>query len=297
MAAPLGFKTFNTGDVLSAADTNGYLMQGVLVFADAAARTAAITSPQEGQTSYLKDTDVIQVYSGAAWVTKSGGSSPLTTKGDLYTFGTGDTRLGVGANGTTLVADSSTATGLAWSAPAAGGGLTLIQETVANANSSITFGSIPGTYKQLLLTFHGLYQSNNTSAFSLRFNNSSTSEYSQQSWGFNNATPAIQVSSSTTTSVGMPTGLFGEAVNATAAYETATGSLLIDNYASSTKKKMYYGSRAYFFNAGMGEKQYHSLVGSWGNTSAITSLDVFRSQGAGTLSNLTDTSIRLYGIS
>ncbi len=36
MAAGLGFKTFNTGDVLSAADTNGYLMQGVLVFADAA---------------------------------------------------------------------------------------------------------------------------------------------------------------------------------------------------------------------------------------------------------------------
>ncbi len=32
MAAGLGFKTFNTGDVLSAADTNGFLMQGVLVF-------------------------------------------------------------------------------------------------------------------------------------------------------------------------------------------------------------------------------------------------------------------------
>jgi hypothetical protein len=125
MAAPLGFKTFNTGDVLSAADTNNYLMQGVLVFADAAARTAAITSPQEGQTSYLKDTDVIQVYSGSAWVTKSGGSSPLTTKGDLYTFGTGDTRLAVGTNGHTLVADSSTATGLKWAAPAGGGGKVL----------------------------------------------------------------------------------------------------------------------------------------------------------------------------
>jgi hypothetical protein len=75
MAAPLGFKTFTTGEVLTAADTNGYLMQGVLVFASAAARTAAVTSPQEGQTSYLKDTDEIQVYSGSAWVTKSGGSS------------------------------------------------------------------------------------------------------------------------------------------------------------------------------------------------------------------------------
>jgi hypothetical protein len=75
MAAGLGFKTFNTGDVLTAGDTNGYLMQGVLVFADATARSAAITSPEEGQTSYLKDTDVIQVYSGSAWVTKSGGGN------------------------------------------------------------------------------------------------------------------------------------------------------------------------------------------------------------------------------
>jgi hypothetical protein len=68
MAAGLGFKTFNTGDVLSAADTNGYLMQGVLVFANAAARDAAITSPQEGQCCYLKDTDAVQTYSGSAWV-------------------------------------------------------------------------------------------------------------------------------------------------------------------------------------------------------------------------------------
>jgi hypothetical protein len=43
-----------------------------------------------------------------------GAASPLTTKGDLYTFGTSDTRLGVGANGTTLVADSAEATGLKW---------------------------------------------------------------------------------------------------------------------------------------------------------------------------------------
>jgi hypothetical protein len=113
MAAPLGFKTFATGDVLSAADTNGYLMQGVLVFANAAARTAAITSPEEGQTSYLKDTDVIQVYSGSAWVTKSGGS-PLTTKGDLYTYSTTDARLPIGTNNHVLTADSTQATGMKW---------------------------------------------------------------------------------------------------------------------------------------------------------------------------------------
>ena len=84
MAAGLGFKTFTTGEVLTAADTNGYLMQGVLVFANAAARTAAVTSPQEGQTSYLKDTDEIQVYSGSAWVTKSG-STPTSAVATVAT--------------------------------------------------------------------------------------------------------------------------------------------------------------------------------------------------------------------
>lgn len=68
MAAGLGFKTFVTGDVLTAADTNGYLMQGIWVFADAAARTAAVASPQEGNISYLKDTNSTEYYSGSAWV-------------------------------------------------------------------------------------------------------------------------------------------------------------------------------------------------------------------------------------
>jgi hypothetical protein len=72
MAAGLGFKTFTTGEVLSAGDTNGYLMQGVLVFASAAARDAAITSPQEGQACYLKDTDAVMTYSGSAWVAVGG---------------------------------------------------------------------------------------------------------------------------------------------------------------------------------------------------------------------------------
>lgn len=196
MAAGLGFKTFATGDVLSAGDTNGYLMQGVLVFADAAARTAAITSPQEGQTSYLKDTDVIQVYSGSAWVTKSGGASPLTTKGDLYGYSTTDARVAVGANGTVLTADSTAATGVAWAtAPAS---MTLINTGgTAFSGTSITISSIPATYKTLFLVWIDVYASSLTS-ICCRMNVDTAANYSYSRVAQNNATGSFAADNAST---------------------------------------------------------------------------------------------------
>jgi len=47
-------------------------------------------------------------------------SSPLTTKGDLYTYTTTDARLGIGTNGQFLKANSATATGLEWAAGGTG---------------------------------------------------------------------------------------------------------------------------------------------------------------------------------
>jgi len=53
------------------------------------------------------------------WVTPTD-QTPLTTKGDLFTFTTVDARLGIGANNTVLTADSAQATGMKWATPAAG---------------------------------------------------------------------------------------------------------------------------------------------------------------------------------
>jgi len=73
MAAGLGYKDFIAGAVLTAADTNGYLAsQTNMVFATAAARDAAITSPQEGMIAVLKDSDGVFMYNGTAWIQDSG---------------------------------------------------------------------------------------------------------------------------------------------------------------------------------------------------------------------------------
>ena len=170
MAAGLGFKTFTTGEVLTAADTNGYLMQGVLVFASSAARAAAITSPQEGQYSYLKDTNSTEYYDGAAWIAapigditgvtagtgiSGGGTSgtvtitnsmatEITAKGDLIA-GTGSAtfdNLPVGTNGQILVADSSTATGLKWATASSGGAVLQVKNAKASAYQQITATSL-----------------------------------------------------------------------------------------------------------------------------------------------------------
>jgi hypothetical protein len=77
MAAGLGFKDFVTGEVLTANDVDGYLMQNIWVFASAAARSAAVTSPQEGNYSYLKDTNKTQYYDGSAWVDSGGGGGKV----------------------------------------------------------------------------------------------------------------------------------------------------------------------------------------------------------------------------
>jgi len=84
--AGAGYKLFQTGDVLTAAQVNTYLNeQTVMVFADAAARTTALTSVlAEGMVSYLQDTNSVEVYDGSAWVSigSSGDITGITTGTD-----------------------------------------------------------------------------------------------------------------------------------------------------------------------------------------------------------------------
>jgi len=263
-------------------------MQGIWVFASAAARDAAVTSPQEGNACYLKDTNQVLTYSGSAWVAVGGGS-PLTTKGDVYGFSTTDARIPIGANDTVLTADSTQALGLKWAAPASGGGMTLISEQTASASTSINFTSIAGTYKQLLLIFSGIYHSANGEQFTVRFNNSSATEYSTSSYSSNG------FANNTATNVRPNQPFVGEDVTATTPAGVIRGQLLIDNYSSTTKFKYYSGCSGYTQSSS--GVIFQPFSGFWNNTSAITSVDVVRVGTAATITNIANTSIRLYGIS
>ena len=151
MAAGLGFKTFTTGEVLTAADTNGYLMQGVLVFASAAARDASITSPQEGQFAYLKDTNVTTYYTGSAWTNldTTGMTNPMTTTGDMVYSSSGSTpaRLGIGTTGQVV----TVAGGIpSWATPS--GGTSKIGQVVSTSYSTNTTSTSAATYIDTGLT-------------------------------------------------------------------------------------------------------------------------------------------------
>jgi hypothetical protein len=75
----LGRKVFTAGDILAAADVQGYLMdQSIMVFSNAAARDAAIGTPAPGMTSFRTDGTVTEVYNGTAWVSANSVGGTIT---------------------------------------------------------------------------------------------------------------------------------------------------------------------------------------------------------------------------
>jgi hypothetical protein len=307
MAAGLGFKDFTTGEVLTAADVDGYLMQGIWVFTNATARDAAVTSPQEGNFAFTKDNNSLWYYDGAAWVSSGatgdiegvtagigisgGGTSGTVTvtnsmataidaKGDLVAGTGADTfaKLTVGANDTVLTADSTTATGLKWAAPAGGGGMTLISTTTLSG-ASVTLSSIPSTYKHLLTVFSNVTADVNF-YFVLKPNNASTCDL--QSWDMGNTTGTVSSYTASDFFLNTNTALdSGSARNA--------GNCWIYNYASTTQRK----SISSFLGYKAATPTRAALgIGYFDSTSAISSL-VFTAGGG----SFTGGTLLLYGVS
>ena len=239
----------------------------------------------------------------ADYITSGSAINPtiVDAKGDIIAATAADTvaRLAVGANDTVLTADSSTATGLKWAAPSAGG-MTLISETVASGLSSLSLSSIPNTYKHLLLTWHGIVPSvSGTSGFFIRYNNNSTADIYQGKMlgGSTSMSNTTMSSNNSTNAINIGSGSFGwyDSNASTNLTKNPAGSLIIYNYASTTKYKYY---ETQFYHNNINSTQFgFQIMATFMDTTAISSIDVIRDAGTATFSNATGTSIRLYGLS
>jgi hypothetical protein len=217
---------------------------------------------------------VLAVSGGVPAWTTTADVTPLTTKGDLFTFDTADARLGVGTNGQTLVADSTASTGLKWATPTSGS-LTLLS-TTALTGSDVTVSSISGSYTNLYILLEGVTLQTAAGILIARLNgNSGAHNYNALSTQYT----AVQNYEGAQINPG------SGSAHATA--QTANIAFNVYNYASATMAKPFdfVGSFYYISQRGI------SGGGAYQSTTAISSFQFLTTGGT-----FSAGSIKIYGV-
>lgn len=91
-------------------------------------------------------TNDVLTWNGTEWINQPGGgyTPPVTTKGDLFGFGTTPDRVPVGTNGDVLTADSTDPLGVSWQPGGGGGSGTVTSVDVQDTSTSPIFASSGG---------------------------------------------------------------------------------------------------------------------------------------------------------
>ncbi len=201
MPSGSGWKSFTSAS-LTADDVNGYLMsQAVMVFDSSTTRSATLVAPTEGMVTYLKDTNLLQYYSGSAWVGVGGGVTSLTTSSGLSTNTGATGAVSITNTGVTSLTSSS---GLSTNTSATG--------AVSVTNTGVT-SNVAGT---------GVGVSSATGASTISIGQSVATS----------ASPTFSNVNLTAPSAGLTIGSWSSSPTAWGAVEGNRGYLLLHNTAS-----------------------------------------------------------------
>lgn len=214
--------------------------------------------------------------SSAIFFADAGFTSPLTTKGDLFTWDTSNQRLAVGANDTVLTADSTTGTGLKWAAPAA----SYTQIATGTLSSTVVnITTIPATYQALRLVIRQHRPATDNRGINLYFNADTNTRYDSQA-----AFSADSVVFSGSSFV------IGAANDDT----TATGLTVVDipDYYNTTTWKMCQTMSISVNPSTTTNYNWRFQFGVYNQTAAISQLNIL----GGTGSSFTSGTYILYGI-
>jgi hypothetical protein len=155
-SAQIADGAITSGKLADSAVTSAKIADGTIVNADISASAAIAASKLTGVVT----------------------TATATTKGDLLaaTGNAAITRLGVGANGTVLTADSAESTGVKWAAPATGGGWELLGSATPSSGSTVTISwetTLPEDTFQIVAQLIDV-RGGSAATLSGRFNGSST---------------------------------------------------------------------------------------------------------------------------
>lgn len=255
---------------------------------DGAVTSAKIAAGAVGSSALASGSVVAaSIAAGAVGSAAIADNAVVAAKIAAASIGTAKLDSGSATSGQILQANGS---GAASFVTASSEGMVLLSTISASAVTSMSFTSIPGTYKHLLLLWRGVYQNVGGEGFAIRLNNTTTTTY-VTNYHYRRQSSATQ-DTQETDAIGRISEPNGCPIPKTGTSSTdyrgqSRGSLWIWRYTEDSKTFEW---RSSGYDSSFGQMINYG-IGEWRDSAVVTSLDFVRTFN----NNMTGT-FYLYGV-